>query len=227
METAIRRLKQDYLHLKKDPVPYITAEPIPSNILEWHFIMQGPEDGPFEGGYYHGKLVFPKEFPFRPPKFYVVTPNGRFAVDTNLCLSMSAYHPGEWEPTWTVSTLLGGFLSFMLEKNPANSMGSLRTSAYEKRKLAIASLDFNLKNSIVKELFPEVYDKMSAEVQTRKSEAENAAKAELVEFGSLFGSLDIAGTANRPKICLTNFTVLVCAIALSWFSALLITKIYL
>ena len=33
--TATSRLKQDYLRMRKDPVPYIVAEPLPSNILEW------------------------------------------------------------------------------------------------------------------------------------------------------------------------------------------------
>ena len=37
--TATHRLKQDYVRLKKDPVPYITAEPLPSNILEWHYVV--------------------------------------------------------------------------------------------------------------------------------------------------------------------------------------------
>lgn len=34
--SATARLKQDYLRLKKDPVPYVLAEPVPSNILEWY-----------------------------------------------------------------------------------------------------------------------------------------------------------------------------------------------
>jgi ubiquitin-conjugating enzyme E2 J2 len=207
MEIAIRRLKQDYVHLKKDPMPYIAAEPLPSNILEWHFIIQGPEDSPFEGGYYHGKLVFPKDYPYGPPQFYMITPNGRFAVDRSICMSMSAYHPGSWNPTWTVSTLLEGFLSFMLDKSLA--LHTITTSAYEKHKMAIDSLDFNLKKSIVKELFPELYDKMSAEVQRRKLKTENAAKVESVESGNPFGSLNIAGIANWLRIRLANFTVLV------------------
>ena len=33
--TAASRLRQDYLRIVKDPVPYITALPLPSNILEW------------------------------------------------------------------------------------------------------------------------------------------------------------------------------------------------
>lgn len=123
--TSTSRLKQDYLRLKRDPVPYITAEPLPSNILEWHYVVKGPEESPYFGGYYHGKkrslrfdivytcgmcevvevtvrpsstifllyvpgtLVFPREFPFKPPSIYMQTPNGRFKTNTRLCLSIS------------------------------------------------------------------------------------------------------------------------------------------
>ena len=34
--TAIKRLTQDFRRLKKDPVPYIEAAPLESNILEWY-----------------------------------------------------------------------------------------------------------------------------------------------------------------------------------------------
>lgn len=34
--TASSRLKQDYSRIKKDPVPYVTAAPLPTNILEWY-----------------------------------------------------------------------------------------------------------------------------------------------------------------------------------------------
>ena len=54
--TATSRLRNDYMRLKKDPVPYIVAEPNPSNILEWHYVVSGPPDTPYEGGFYHGKV---------------------------------------------------------------------------------------------------------------------------------------------------------------------------
>jgi len=34
--SATARLKQDYIRIKSDPVPYISAEPLHSNILEWY-----------------------------------------------------------------------------------------------------------------------------------------------------------------------------------------------
>jgi ubiquitin-conjugating enzyme E2 J2 len=112
--SATSRLKQDYLRLKGDPVPYITAEPVPSNILQWHYVVCGPENTPYEGGFYHGKLIFPREFPFKPPSIYMITPNGRFRTNKKLCLSISDFHPDTWNPAWSVSTILTGLLSFMV-----------------------------------------------------------------------------------------------------------------
>ncbi len=33
--TAAARLKKDYQRLMRDPVPFVTATPVASNILEW------------------------------------------------------------------------------------------------------------------------------------------------------------------------------------------------
>lgn len=74
----------------------------------------GPENTPYEGGFYHGKLVFPREFPFKPPSIYMITPNGRFKTNKKLCLSISDFHPDTWNPAWSVSTILTGLLSFMV-----------------------------------------------------------------------------------------------------------------
>lgn len=42
-----------------------------------YYVVRGPENTPYEGGYYLGRLVFPREFPFKPPSIYMLTPNGR------------------------------------------------------------------------------------------------------------------------------------------------------
>ncbi|XP_043288626.1 ubiquitin-conjugating enzyme E2 J2-like [Venturia canescens] len=164
--SAIARLKQDYLRLKKDPVPYVVAEPVPSNILVWHYVVKGPENTPYEGGFYHGKLVFPGEFPFQPPSIFMTTPNGRFKVNTRLCLSISDFHPDTWNPAWSVSTILTGLLSFMIEKSP--TLGSINTTDWEKRQWALQSLDFNLKDKMFCELFPETVEEIQTELGRRE-----------------------------------------------------------
>ena len=47
--TAVTRLKKDYQRLIKDPVPYAIARPLSSNILEWHYMVRGATDTPYEG----------------------------------------------------------------------------------------------------------------------------------------------------------------------------------
>jgi len=169
--TALNRLRQDYLRLKRDPVPYISAEPLPSNILEWHYVVRGPEQSPYEGGFFHGKLKFPSEFPFRAPSIYMITPNGRFKTNTRLCLSISDFHPDTWNPAWSVGTILTGLLSFMLEKSP--TLGSIETSDTEKRRLALKSLEYNLKDKLVGELFPEIFEEMKSIQETRMKTLES------------------------------------------------------
>jgi ubiquitin-conjugating enzyme E2 J2 len=38
---------------------------------------------------YHGKIKFPEEYPFKPPGISMITPNGRFATNKKICMSMS------------------------------------------------------------------------------------------------------------------------------------------
>lgn len=100
-----------------------------------------------------------------------------------LCLSITDFHPDTWNPAWSVSTILTGLLSFMVEKGP--TLGSIETSDYtvsakpfsvelllvtseisdvhvfsvfQKRQLSAQSLAFNLKDKVFCELFPDVVD---------------------------------------------------------------------
>ena len=38
----------------------------------------GPDDTPYEGGFYLGKLIFPNDYPWKPPGIMMITENGRF-----------------------------------------------------------------------------------------------------------------------------------------------------
>ena len=121
-----------------------------------HYVIRGPEDSPYHNGIYHGKLRFPPDYPFKPPSIYMITPNGRFKPNTRLCLSISDFHPDTWNPTWNLSTILTGLLSFMLENN--STYGSVITTKREKQILARKSWEFNFKDTIFCELFPEIAD---------------------------------------------------------------------
>lgn len=215
---ATSRLKQDYLRLKNDPVPYVTAEPVPSNILEWHYVVKGPELSPYEGGYYHGKIMFPREFPFKPPTIYMITPNGRFRTNTRLCLSITDFHPDTWNPAWSVSTILTGLLSFMLEKTP--TMGSIESSDYQKRCLAAESLEYNIKNKMFAELFPDYVEEIELLLKQRREailQSENANNGSESEVSS--------DPQSNMYYIMTNVFVLVGFVFLAYMVKYVLTSI--
>ena len=49
---------------------------------EWHCTIRGPTGTEFEGGLYHFRILLPSEYPFRPPSILMLTPNGRFELNT-------------------------------------------------------------------------------------------------------------------------------------------------
>eukprot|EP01121_Diplochlamys_sp_Union-15-3_P007117 TRINITY_DN1784_c0_g1_i1.p1 TRINITY_DN1784_c0_g1~~TRINITY_DN1784_c0_g1_i1.p1 ORF type:complete len:177 (+),score=20.47 TRINITY_DN1784_c0_g1_i1:313-843(+) len=93
----------------------------------------------------------------------MITPNGRFQQNTRLCLSMSDFHPETWNPMWTVSSILTGLLSFMLEDTATT--GSMNSSRAEKRSYAKLSMEYNLNNPVFKKMFPELESADSIEAQ--------------------------------------------------------------
>lgn len=151
-------------------MPHITAHPSPSNLLEWHFVLEGAKGTDYESGYYHGKLQFPPHYPFKPPSVLLVTPNGRFAVNTKLCLSMTDFHPESWNPMWSVGTILNGLLSFMYDSQPTT--GSITSTSAEKQKLAKESLAFNAKNPTFRKLFPDLVEQHSKRLEEASKQAE-------------------------------------------------------
>lgn len=151
-----RRLTRELKAIQTNPLtdPRVHTTPVENNLLEWHYVIEGSKDTPYEGGFYWGKLIFPKEYPLKPPGVMMLTPNGRFQTGRRLCLSMSDFHPESWNPMWSVSTIITGLISFMVESAP--TLGSINTSIAEKKKFAYHSLDFNVKDDTFKKMFPEL-----------------------------------------------------------------------
>ncbi|KAJ2482812.1 Ubiquitin-conjugating enzyme E2 6 [Coemansia sp. RSA 2131] len=171
-KAAYKRLNKEYIAMQKNPTPLITAKPLETNILEWHYVVRGPTDTPYEGGEYHGKLKFPSDYPYKPPAIQMVTPSGRFQTNTNICMSMSNFHPDTWNPAWSVSTILNGMLSFMVEEEATT--GSIRASMGDRKALARKSHKFNLSSRMFREVFPELCTAEAAQAEAKSSEVKPA-----------------------------------------------------
>uniref|UniRef100_A0A2P2LU24 Non-canonical ubiquitin conjugating enzyme n=2 Tax=Rhizophora mucronata TaxID=61149 RepID=A0A2P2LU24_RHIMU len=135
---AVKRILQEVKDMQSNPSDDFTSLPLEANIFEWQFAIRGPCDTEFEGGIYHGRIQLPAEYPFKPPSFMLLTPNGRFETQTKICLSISNHHPEHWQPSWSVRTALVALIAFM-PTSPNGALGSLDYKKEERRALAIKS----------------------------------------------------------------------------------------
>ncbi|XP_073134456.1 ubiquitin-conjugating enzyme E2 32 [Henckelia pumila] len=135
---AVKRILQELKEMQSNPSDDFMSLPLEENIFEWQFAIRGPRDSEFEGGVYHGRIQLPAEYPFKPPSFMLLTPNGRFETQTKICLSISNHHPEHWQPCWSVRTALVALIAFM-PTSPNGALGSLDYPIEERRKLAVKS----------------------------------------------------------------------------------------
>merc|ERR1711971_1265951 len=130
-------------------------------MFEWHFTIRGAEETDFEGGLYHGRILLPPEYPFKPPHIIFLTPSGRFETNTKICLSFSAYHPELWQPAWGIRLILEALISFLPTPSDG-AIGSLDWTPLERKRLAKKSVNFVCpKCGPVSKLIPQVAEKQS------------------------------------------------------------------
>ena len=193
---CIKRLQAEVRNMLASPPENCFALPDPNNILLWYYLLDGPKGTPYDGGVYIGKIRFPTDYPYSPPSIMICTPNGRFKTDTRLCLSISDFHPKEWNPVWNSGTILTGLLSFMTGADM--TYGSIEASNETKIALAAKSHQFNVNYPMMEKLFPERFAAEQEAVAKQKAvlAAEHASSSK--DSGSHErGEVAAAGDADR------------------------------
>ncbi|EGN96002.1 hypothetical protein SERLA73DRAFT_185485 [Serpula lacrymans var. lacrymans S7.3] len=138
--SAVKRIMQEAKELANDPCTDYSAAPLEDDIFEWHCTLRGPAGTEFEGGVYHFRILLPAEYPFRPPSIMLLTPNGRFELNTKICISFTSYHEEEWQPAWGVRTAIIGLQGFFpLKGQAALGVGSVEYPVSERKRLAALS----------------------------------------------------------------------------------------
>lgn len=105
------------------------------DVYKWEVLIYGPPETLFDGGYFKAHLIFPKEYPNRPPKMKFVSEMWHPNIDPegNVCISI-LHEPGDdkygyekaserWLPIHTVETILVSVISMLADPNdesPAN-----------------------------------------------------------------------------------------------------------
>jgi len=144
-----KRIMGDQKIFDKHPHKYIVAYPDEKNILLWHYMFIGPEGTPYENGHYIGEIIHDKNYPYSPPDLKMLTPSGRFEINTIICATHAhKSHLDEWSPIWNTKTILDGFLSLMTSTDYNDNRGIAHTTYDDdtRRKYAKQSHDYNKQN---------------------------------------------------------------------------------
>jgi ubiquitin-protein ligase len=140
-----KRFDNEKKLLQNEPLHYSTAYPDENDPLIWYFIIYGQKDSPYYNGKFIGKITHSKKYPVEPPSYQMLTPNGRFEVNKDICLTNSNYHKGEWSSTWNIKTILIAFNSIFYADDTTGISHILKT-AEERVKFSIESDEYNKKN---------------------------------------------------------------------------------
>ncbi|KAI0340613.1 UBC-like protein [Trametopsis cervina] len=141
--SAVKRIMQEARELANDSCTDYSAAPLEDDIFEWHCTLRGPAGTEFEGGLYHFRILLPTEYPFRPPSIMMLTPSGRFELNTKICISFTSYHEELWQPAWGVRTAIIGLQGFFpLKGTAAVGVGAIEYPTAERKRLAALSRDW-------------------------------------------------------------------------------------
>jgi ubiquitin-conjugating enzyme E2 D/E len=116
---SLNRIKKEYDNITKDPPSNCSAGPInDDDFYLWQGFIIGPDDTPYAGGCFNLKIIFPNDYPFKPPKVNFSTkiyhPNIQ-KVGGGICLDILNT---KWSPALTISKVLLSICSLLNEPNP-------------------------------------------------------------------------------------------------------------
>jgi ubiquitin-conjugating enzyme E2 D/E len=129
----MKRLKQEAMELKKNPVENCSAGPINDTLLQWEATIFGPTDTPYFGGVYKLSIYISDEYPFKPPKIKFLTPIFHCNIyKETICLDI--LKDSSWMPCLDISKILLSICSLLSDPNPNDPLNQEASQIYLKDK---------------------------------------------------------------------------------------------
>ena len=114
---ALKRLQKEVSEIQKDTPVNCSAGPNNNDLFNWEATIIGPTETPYEGGIFKLKILFPADYPFKPPKITFETPIYHPNINANggICLDILK---DQWSPALNITKVLLSICSLLDEPNP-------------------------------------------------------------------------------------------------------------
>lgn len=120
-QATTKRIMKEYMTMSTSPPPNISAAPIDDcDMYKWQAIIFGPADSVYAGGVFKLTIVFPPDYPFKPPRVEFVTKIYHCnIVNKYLCIDILK---NQWSPALTIDKVLLSILSLLVDPNPKDPL---------------------------------------------------------------------------------------------------------
>ena len=114
---ALKRLQRELIEIQKDTPVNCSAGPNNNDLFNWEATIIGPTETPYEGGIFKLKILFPADYPFKPPKISFETRIYHPNINANggICLDILK---DQWSPALNITKVLLSICSLLDEPNP-------------------------------------------------------------------------------------------------------------
>lgn len=131
-KTAVKRLASDIKNIIKDPLDShgIYYKHDDEDLLKGYAMIIGPEDTPYNYGYYLFEFNFPYDYPYKPPVLNFCTNGDKIRMNPNLyrsgkvCISiLNTWKGDQWSSCQTIRTILLTLMTILNDKPLLNEPG--------------------------------------------------------------------------------------------------------
>ena len=114
---TVQRITRELKIFNKDPPANCSAGPIDDDIYHWEATVLGPHKSVYEGGIFRLDIIFPSEYPFKPPKVKFMTNIYHPNINSSggICLDILK---DQWSPALTITKVLLSICSLLDDPNP-------------------------------------------------------------------------------------------------------------
>ena len=114
---ALRRITKELKELETNPPEGVSGGPVGNNLFKWNAEIVGPPDTPYADGKFSLDIVFPRDYPFKPPKVKFQTKIYHLAInDRGGICDVILYD--DWSPALTISKVLFHLRQLLINPNP-------------------------------------------------------------------------------------------------------------
>ena len=125
------RISVETNRLLRSPPPGISGAPSDSNMREFHFVIEGPQGTPYEGGLFKLEMFLTEEYPAKPPKARFLTKIYHPNIDKIGRICLDILKENHWTPALNISSLLQSIQSLLSDPNPDDPLDTQIASDFK------------------------------------------------------------------------------------------------